>query len=335
MNKNQKFTILVLLLILLIFLSLYLGSVKMEIGELFQILSGEDLDKSFVVWKLRMPKTFLAVLSGISLALSGLYMQSVFRNPLAGPYVLGISSGSSLGVAIVILGASLFGGLSLNLTANLSISFAAFLGAFLVLGLVLIASRWIKDSLSILIIGLMMGSFSSAIVALLSYFSPAENLKKYLIWGMGNLSGVSEQMLVLVFLSTLIGLGIGLYSTKGLNAFILGDSAAQSIGISIEKHRNLLFIATCLMTGSVTAAAGPIAFIGLSIPHISRIIFKSSDHRILIPATILLGAISLLFCDIVASVPSSSIILPINSISSLIGAPIVIYLMLKKNKLVL
>jgi iron complex transport system permease protein len=335
MTKKQKFTVLGLLLVLLIFMSLYLGSVKIGIGELFQILSGEDLDKSFVIWELRMPKTFLAILSGMSLALSGLYMQSVFRNPLAGPYVLGISSGSSLGVAIVILGASLFGGMSLNLIANLSISFAAFLGAFLVLGLVLIASRWIKDSLSILIIGLMMGSFSSAIVALLSYFSPAENLKKYLIWGMGNLSGVSEQMLLLVLISTVIGLGIGLYSTKGLNAFILGDTAAQSIGISIEKHRNLLFIATCLMTGSVTAAAGPIAFIGLSIPHISRIIFKSSDHRTLIPATILLGAISLLFCDIVASVPGSSIILPINSISSLIGAPIVIYLMLKKNKLVL
>lgn len=335
MTKKQKFTVLGLLLVLLVFMSLYLGSVKIGIGELFQILSGADLDKSFVIWKLRMPKTFLAILSGISLALSGLYMQSVFRNPLAGPYVLGISSGSSLGVAIVILGASLFGGISLNLIANLSISFAAFIGAFLVLGLVLIASRWIKDSLSILIIGLMMGSFSSAIVALLSYFSPAENLKKYLIWGMGNLSGVSEQMLLLVLISTVIGLGIGLYSTKGLNAFILGDTAAQSIGISIEKHRNLLFIATCLMTGSVTAAAGPIAFIGLSIPHISRIIFKSSDHRTLIPATILLGAISLLFCDIVASVPGSSIILPINSISSLIGAPIVIYLMLKKNKLVL
>ena len=335
MTKKQKFTVLGLLLVLLVFMSLYLGSVKIGIGELFQIISGADLDKSFVIWKLRMPKTFLAILSGISLALSGLYMQSVFRNPLAGPYVLGISSGSSLGVALVILGASLFGGISLNLIANLSISFAAFIGAFLVLGLVLIASRWIKDSLSILIIGLMMGSFSSAIVALLSYFSPAENLKKYLIWGMGNLSGVSEQMLLLVLISTVIGLGIGLYSTKGLNAFILGDTAAQSIGISIEKHRNLLFIATCLMTGSVTAAAGPIAFIGLSIPHISRIIFKSSDHRTLIPATILLGAISLLFCDIVASVPGSSIILPINSISSLIGAPIVIYLMLKKNKLVL
>ena len=335
MTKKQKFTVLGLLLVLLVFMSLYLGSVKIGIGELFQILSGADLDKSFVIWKLRMPKTFLAILSGISLALSGLYMQSVFRNPLAGPYVLGISSGSSLGVALVILGASLFGGISLNLIANLSISFAAFVGAFLVLGLVLIASRWIKDSLSILIIGLMMGSFSSAIVALLSYFSPAENLKKYLIWGMGNLSGVSEQMLLLVLISTVIGLGIGLYSTKGLNAFILGDTAAQSIGISIEKHRNLLFIATCLMTGSVTAAAGPIAFIGLSIPHISRIIFRSSDHRTLIPATILLGAISLLFCDIVASVPGSSIILPINSISSLIGAPIVIYLMLKKNKLVL
>ena len=335
MTKKQKFTVLGLLLFLLVFMSLYLGSVKIGIGELFQILSGADLDKSFVIWKLRMPKTFLAILSGISLALSGLYMQSVFRNPLAGPYVLGISSGSSLGVALVILGASLFGGMGLNLIANLSISFAAFIGAFLVLGLVLIASRWIKDSLSILIIGLMMGSFSSAIVALMSYFSPAENLKKYLIWGMGNLSGVSEQMLLLVLISTAIGLGIGLYSTKGLNAFILGDTAAQSIGISIEKHRNLLFIATCLMTGSVTAAAGPIAFIGLSIPHISRIIFKSSDHRTLIPATILLGAISLLFCDIVASVPGSSIILPINSISSLIGAPIVIYLMLKKNKLVL
>jgi len=335
MTKKQKFTVLGLLLVLLVFMSLYLGSVKIGIGELFQILSGADLDKSFVIWKLRMPKTLLAILSGISLALSGLYMQSVFRNPLAGPYVLGISSGSSLGVALVILGASLFGGMGLNLIANLSISFAAFIGAFLVLGLVLIASRWIKDSLSILIIGLMMGSFSSAIVALMSYFSPAENLKKYLIWGMGNLSGVSEQMLLLVLISTAIGLGIGLYSTKGLNAFILGDTAAQSIGISIEKHRNLLFIATCLMTGSVTAAAGPIAFIGLSIPHISRIIFRSSDHRTLIPATILLGAISLLFCDIVASVPGSSIILPINSISSLIGAPIVIYLMLKKNKLVL
>ncbi|MGB0838250.1 MAG: iron chelate uptake ABC transporter family permease subunit [Flavobacteriaceae bacterium] len=331
MNQKIKFIGLVISLLFLIVMNLKSGSIELSFQEMLDLKSS---GKDFIFYNLRAPKTLLALFSGAGLALSGLYMQSVFRNPLAGPYVLGISSGSSLGVALVVLGAS-FLGAPLLLSNPWTISIAAFIGAFFILGMVMLASRWIKDTLSILIIGLMMGSFSAAIISLLSFYAPAESLKKYILWGMGNLHAVPWELVHFVWISVLIGLFIGLFHLKSLNAFILGDQAAESLGISFKKGRNSLFIATSLMTGCISAAAGPIAFLGLAMPHIARILFKTSDHKVLIPASALLGANCLLFCDLLASLPGQSGLLPINSMTSLIGAPIVIYLMLKKNKLIL
>ena len=325
MRLSLKFQTLGILLILFMILNIILGSVNFTVMDFIE----PSEQKKYILWNLRFPKMIMGLFSGAGLSLSGLYMQSVFRNPLAGPYVLGISSGASLGVALVILGAGILG------ISSYSIPLAAFSGAFLVMGVVSLASRWIKDSLSILIIGLMMGSFTSAIVALLSYFSEANSLKKYLIWGMGDLSSVPDYLLYFVILSTLIGLILGLKNLKGLNVFPMGEGAMMNLGLKPQKIRTELFIATCLMTGLITAAAGPIAFVGLSMPHIARLIFKTSDHKVLIPASAILGSICLLLCDLVASVPGSNLTLPINSITSLVGAPIVIYLMMKKNRLVL
>ena len=325
MQIRGKFQLLILLLVLMMLISLSTGSVMFSIEELFQPNQGQ----SFILWELRFPKMILGLFSGAGLAMSGLYMQSVFRNPLAGPYVLGISSGASLGVALVILVTSSASLLFFN------IPFAAILGAFIVMSMVILASKYIKDSLSILIIGLMVGSFTAAIVALLSYFAPEANLKKYLIWGMGNLSAVPNYLIIAVLISTVLGLLMGLKNIKGLNVFPMGENSLVALGLKSKHIRFELFLVTCLMTASITAAAGPIAFIGLAMPHVARLWFKVSDHKVLIPASALIGAICLLVCDIIAGVPGSQFILPINSISSLIGAPLVIYLMLKKNRLVL
>jgi len=325
MQIRRKFQLLLIFLLLTILISLSTGSVMFNLNEIIQ----PNPSQAFILWELRFPKLILGLFSGAGLALSGLYMQSVFRNPLAGPYVLGISSGASLGVAFVLLVTSSVGLLIFN------IPIAAFLGAFLVMAIVIFASKYINDGLSILIIGLMVGSFTSAIVALLSYFAPEANLKKYLIWGMGNLSAVPNYLIIIVIFSAVLGLVIGLKNIKGLNVFPMGEESLISLGLKSKNIRFELFFVTCLMTASITAAAGPIAFIGLAMPHVARLWFKVSDHKILIPASALIGAICLLLCDIIAGVPGSQSILPINSISSLIGAPVVIYLMLKKNRLVL
>lgn len=271
---------------------------------------------------------------GSGLGISGLMMQTLFRNPLAGPFVLGITSGASLGVAIVTMGASLFGGIFLGVFAsNWTLVIAATLGSFLVLLTVLIVSTKVRDAMAILIIGLMFGSISAAVVNVLSYFSSAEELQQYFFWGFGSLGNLSWQELLILFLLYAVGILLSFAAIKSLNSLLLGENYAKSLGLDIKKSRLLIISATSLLAGTITAFAGPIAFIGLAIPHITRQVFSTSNHKILMPAVFLFGAIIMLICDSIAQLPSSDYTLPINAITSLIGAPVVIWLLVRKRKM--
>lgn len=275
------------------------------------------------------------MLVGSGLALSGLLMQTLFRNPLAGPFVLGISSGASLGAALLIMGSSLFSGIfSFGLVNDVSLALAASIGSFLVLLAVITVASRVKDTMALLIIGLMFGSITAAIVSVLSYFSNAEQLQQYIYWSFGSVGNLSWHQLTLLFIVIAIGIFLSVLSIKSLNALLLGENYAKSLGIGIRKNRLIIIIATGLLAGGVTAFAGPIAFIGLAVPHLTRQIFNTTDHRILVPAVLIYGAILLLLCDTLAQLPTSAYILPINAITSIIGAPIVIWLLIRKRKMV-
>ena len=259
-------------------------------------------------------------------------MQTLFRNPLAGPYVLGLSSGSSLGVAFVIMGASILPGFLAELfVSSLGILFASILGSLFVLSLVFLVSKKLKDTLSILIVGLMFSSFTGAIVSVLTYFSTAEQLQKFTFWSMGNLGNLSWLQISILSISVVIGLLLSLFSIKSLDAFLLGENYAKSLGINIKKQRNLIFIATGILAGSITAFVGPIAFVGLAVPHISKLVFQTSNHKILFLSTILFGALIMLLCDTISQLPGLDFTLPINAITSILGAPIVIWLLIRKR----
>ena len=271
---------------------------------------------------------------GSGLGISGLLMQTLFRNPLAGPFVLGISSGASLGVALVILGAGIFSGAFASIfVSKWSIIIAASLGSFLVLSAVLIVSSKVRDTMAILIIGLMFGSITAAVVSVLSYFSSAEQLQQYIFWGFGSLGNLSWQELGIFFLVYSLGMLLSIFSIKGLNSLLLGENYAKSLGLNIKQTRLIIIVATSLLAGTITAFAGPIAFIGLAIPHITRQVFTTSNHKILIPAVFLFGAIIMLICDSIAQLPTSDYTLPINAITSLFGAPVVIWLLVRKRKM--
>jgi iron complex transport system permease protein len=259
-------------------------------------------------------------------------MQTLFRNPLAGPYVLGLSSGSSLGVAFVIMGASILPGFLADLfLSSFGIVLASILGSLFVLFLVFIVSKKLKDTMSILIVGLMFSSFTGAIVSVLTYFSSAEQLQKFTFWSMGNLGNLSWLQLLILSISVTIGCLFSLFSIKSLDAFLLGENYAKSIGINIKKQRNIIFISTGILAGSITAFVGPIAFVGLAVPHISKLLFQTSNHKTLFFSTMILGAIIMLVCDTVSQLPGFDFTLPINAITSILGAPIVIWLLVRKR----
>jgi iron complex transport system permease protein len=265
--------------------------------------------------------------------MSGLLMQTLFRNPLAGPYVLGLSSGASLGVAFIILGTGFLPPIiSTFFLSNYGLVLASSLGSFLVLMAVLLVSQKLKDTMAILIVGLMFGSFTSAIVSVLSYFTSAEKLQKFTFWSMGSISNLSWNEITLLSVFVFIGIGISFIVIKPLDALLLGEKYAQSIGINYKKMRFLIIIATSILAGSITAFAGPIAFIGLAVPHMAKLIFQTSNHLVLFWSTLLLGAIVMLSCDTIAQVPGNDITLPINAITSVIGAPVVIWLLIRKKK---
>jgi iron complex transport system permease protein len=286
-----------------------------------------------ILWNFRIPKAITAVLVGIGLSISGLLMQTLFRNPLAGPYVLGLSSGASLGVAFIVLGTGFLpSSIATFFLSNYGLVIASSLGSFFVLLAVLLVSQQLKDTMAILIVGLMFGSFTSAIVSVLSYFTSAEKLQKFTFWSMGSISNLSWNEISLLTLFVGIGIGISFMVIKPLNALLLGEKYAQSIGINYKKTRFIIIIATSILAGSITAFAGPIAFIGLAVPHIAKLLFQTSNHFVLFWSTLLLGAIVMLCCDTIAQVPGNDITLPINAITSVMGAPVVIWLLVRKKR---
>ena len=338
-QKSYRTTFLALsgTLVVCWFINISLGSVSIPIKEIFNSFLGTPTKESwhYIVLNYRLPKSFTAILAGAGLSVSGLLMQTLFRNPLAGPFVLGISSGASLGVAILILGVGFWGGNMASLAfSNMGITMAASLGAILVLAAVMLVARKLRNTMSILIIGLMFGSLTAAVISVLSYFSSAELLQQYIFWGFGNLGNLSWAEILLfsiVFTGAMI---MAITIIKPLNSLLLGENYAQSLGINLKKTRNITLIATGLLTGVVTAFSGPIAFVGLAIPHVTKLVFKTSDHRVLIPAVAVIGATVMLIADTIAQLPNSAYTLPINAITSIFGAPIVIWLLVRKRKLI-
>lgn len=319
-------------------LNISLGSVSIPFREVLSILLGNEAGNeswNYIIMEYRLPKALTAILAGSGLAVSGLLMQTMFRNPLAGPYVLGLSSGASLGVALLIMGASLFGGIITDLVvSSWGLVIASSAGSVLVLLAVMAASVKLKDTMAILIIGLMFASLTSAVVSVLSYFSPASQLQQYVFWSFGSLGNLGWQEVGVLSVFWILGIVLAIACIKNLNSLLLGEQYAKSLGMSINKNRALLIISTSFLAGSITAFAGPIAFIGLAVPHLIRQVIPSSDHRILIPAVILGGAVLMLLCDLVAQLPGSDFTLPINAITSIVGAPVVIWLLVRKRKFI-
>ena len=335
--KNSSLFIGLFSLLILAFLAnLALGNVLIPFGDVCEILLNQNHEKhtwTYIVLDYRFPKAIVAILTGVGLSISGLIMQTLFRNPLAGPYVLGLSSGASLGVAFIILGTGFLPTfISSFFLSNYGLILASSLGSLLVFMAVLLVSKKLKDTMAILIVGLMFGSFTSAIVSVLSYFTSAEKLQKFTFWSMGSISNLSWNEISLLSVFVIIGIGISFMVIKPLNALLLGEKYAQSIGINYKKTRFLIIIATSILAGSITAFAGPIAFIGLAVPHMAKLLFQTSNHFVLFWSTLLLGAIVMLCCDTIAQVPGNDITLPINAITSVIGAPVVIWLLVRKKR---
>lgn len=330
------FALLILVLLFCFLINISLGSVSIPNVELLSILFGDTKDSALhqIVFEYRLPKALTAIIVGSGLGVSGLMMQTLFRNPLAGPFVLGITSGASLGVALVIMGSAVFGGILVeNLVGKWGIVIAASLGSFLVLLSVLVISSRIRDTMAILIIGLMFGSITTAVVSMLSYFSSAEELQQYIFWGFGSLGNLSWEEVWVLFLVYCLGILLSLASIKALNTLLLGENYARSLGLHLKRSRMVIIIATSLLAGTITAFTGPIVFVGLAIPHMTRLIFNTSNHKLLLPAVFLFGAIVMLICDSIAQLPNSDHTLPINVITSLIGAPVVIWLLTRKRKM--
>jgi iron complex transport system permease protein len=337
-NRNTiLFVLLTIGVIFLFLVNISLGSVSIPIKEVFNSLTGGNASKEtweYIIINYRLPKAIAAILVGMGLSISGLLMQTLFRNPLAGPYVLGLSSGASLGVAMVILGAGFLPGfLGTLLLSSYGIVLASSLGSFLVLLAVLAVSQRLRDTMAILIVGLMFGSLTSAIVGTLTYFSTAEQLQKFTFWSLGNLGNLSWTSILILFICVTIGLLLSIFSIKPLNALLLGENYARSLGLNYKKTRLIIIFATSILAGSITAFAGPIAFIGLAVPHIAKLVFQTSNHTILFWSTLLFGAMIMLICDGISQVPGSDITLPINAVTSIFGAPIVIWLLVGKRKM--
>jgi len=326
------------LLLIIVWVNIGLGSVNIPQSELIKILfTQQEVNStwSYIIWEYRLPKAVTAILVGSALGISGMLMQTLFKNPLAGPYVLGLSSGASLGVAILILGGSFLGGwFSILLFSKWALVIFSSLGSLIVLIAILSTAIKIKDTMALLIIGLMFASLTGAVVSVLSYFSPASNLQQYIFWSFGSLGNLNWQEVSILFLCFFIGVLICVFCLKSLNALLLGEKYAKSLGVNIKKNRFMVIFSTSILAGSVTAFAGPIAFIGLAIPHLMRQLIKTNNHFLLMPSVVFGGAIIMLICDTIAQLPGSEHTLPINAITSIFGAPIVIWLLVKKQKII-
>ena len=335
MSRNKiLFSILLLLFGILFFTDILFGSVSLSFTDLWNVfLSDSSVNSSLktIIFDFRLPKTITAILAGIALSLSGLQMQTVFRNPLAGPYILGVSAGAGLGVALVVLSGISF--VSLGIANNWLLIIAACFGAGLYLFKLLLISLRVKDIMTILIIGILYGSATAAIINILQYFSPESSLKTYIVWTMGSLSGVTISQLKIFAPIVLIGTLIVIFSSKMLNTMLLGEEYAKTMGLNVLQSRIVIFISTSILAGSITAFCGPIGFIGVAIPHIARILFKSANHNILIFASIFIGANAMMLSDIISQLAGNDIVLPINSVTAIIGIPIIIWIIIKNKNI--
>jgi len=319
-----------LLLIALFLIDLRLGSIRISLGDILgHLWGGEKLsDQQWVILtRFRLPRLATALLAGAALPVCGLQMQTLFRNPLAGPYVLGISSGASFGAALVVLGAG-----ATSIAATWSLAVAAWIGAGTVMLLLLFVSFRIKDVMTILILGIMFSSGLAAVISIMQYFSQASALKSFVIWSMGSLGNVTGSQLVIMTWAISPVLLITLGYSKVLNGLMLGEEYAASMGIRIQRTRIIIFATTSILAGTITAFCGPIGFIGIAVPHMARFLFRRSDHRILMPATMLTGMVVMVLSDIISQLPGTEQILPINAVTSLIGIPVVIWLVIMNRK---
>lgn len=307
------------------------GSVGIAFSDVWATLTGGDCDpvKAKIIIDIRLIKALMAIFAGAALSVSGLQMQTLFRNPLAGPYVLGVSSGASLGVALFILGAPLMGMAGVGAFSTLGLAGAAWIGAAAILAAVSAVSRRIKDIMVILILGMMIGSAVSAIVQILQYMSNEESLKSFVVWTMGSLGDVTISQLWLVAPAIIAGLAIAVALIKPMNLLMLGEPYARTMGLNIVRTRGLILLSTTLLAGTITAFCGPIGFIGLAMPHLSRILLRDADHRKLMPAAALTGAVAMLLCDIF----SKMLTLPVNTITALLGIPIVIWVVVRNKNI--
>ena len=336
MKRNFSIILLLVASIIVLFaINLIVGSVRIPLADVCDILFDKFEGKEswkYIVMENRLPQALTAMLCGASLAVCGLMLQTAFRNPLAGPDVFGISSGAGLGVAIVML--FLGGSVSTTLftvSGFLAILTSAFIGAIVVTMIILFLSTMVRNSVLLLIVGLMVGYVSSSAVALLNFFASEEGVKSYMVWGMGNFGGVSMDHMLLFALLCLVGIIASIFLIKPLNIMLLGTQYAESLGINIRHIRNLLLVTVGLLTAVTTAFCGPISFIGLAIPHISRLLFHTDNHQILLPGTVLTGAVIALFCNLICYLPGVLGIIPLNAVTPLIGAPVIIYVIIKRR----
>lgn len=329
--------ILAVIILLLMAGNLFLGAVSIPASAVCDILAGNEVEKaswSFIVWESRFPQCITALLCGAALSVSGLMLQTVFSNPLADPSILGISSGASLGVALVMLagGGTIVTG-AFTLSGFLSVIVGAFAGASVVMGLILFLSTLIRNSVMLLIAGIMIGYITSSAISLLNFFATAEGVHSYMIWGLGNFGGVSLQQLPVFSAVTLLGLFTAVLLIKPLNALLLGPRYAENLGVNIRRIRNLLLIATGLLTAVTTSFCGPVAFIGLAVPHIARLMLGTSNHNSLLPVTLLTGSAMALLCNLICVLPGEAGIIPLNAVTPILGAPVIIYVIINQRKL--
>ena len=336
MNKGTAYCLgLGLVVIILFALNLLLGSVRIPAADVVSILMGNEASKTswqFIVLESRLPQAITATLCGAALAVSGLMLQTAFRNPLAGPSVFGVNSGAGLGVALVML--FLGGGLSVgsvSITGFAAILLAAFVGAMTVMAIIFFFSTLVRNSVMLLIIGIMIGYISNSAISLLNFFATDEGVKSYMVWGMGSFGGVSMSNMPVFAIVTIAGLFGALLLIKPLNALMLGDRYAENLGVNIMRVRNWLLIVTGVLTAITTAFCGPVAFIGLAVPHIARLLLTTDNHRQLLPATLLCGSVVALVCNLICYLPGESGVIPLNAVTPLIGAPVIIYVIARKR----
>lgn len=332
-NKKNIFIYLIIALVLLFIADIALGSVSIGLSKVWSILlQGRNKDAmSYIIWDIRLPKAIAAVMVGSGLSIAGLLLQSLFRNPLAGPSVLGISSGASLGVATYVMAGGM-GVISFGLLSAGGLAIFSILGSLVVLLAVMAISMKVNDTVSLLIVGIMFGSITGSLVSVLQYFSSADLVQHFIIWTFGSLGSMSWNELALVSAVVLFSSLATLFLMKPLNALLLSDQYAESMGVSVKKTRQWIIIISSLIAGIITAFAGPIVFVGVAVPHLTRNLFRTVDHRILVPAVFFVGAILMLICDIISQLPGTSTGLPINSVTALFGAPVVIWIILQNRK---